>query len=99
MFRTKEQNLNEQTVEITELKKKQMVFIIDIRVIIFQQSKHRLQPQRQLFRYRFRFYLFEFITERKEIFPKLPTYYGIKKIQPWYIKVQAKLEMDFIHLS
>ena len=43
-----------------------------------------------------------FTTERKEIFPKLLTYHEMKKklkIQPWYLQIRVKFQMDFNHLS
>ena len=94
MFKFIEQRFNEQTVELIEAKKKQTVdkieskkrqsvLMADIRIIILETKIHPITVTAPVttpvFPVAFPVFAPTFTTERKEIFPKLPTYHGIKK--------------------
>ena len=115
MFGATEQRLNEhaaqitefrreQAIDKTELKKKQAALMADFRIIILEPrappTPTFIPAPTPAFPVTFPAFAFIFTTERKEIFPKLFTYHGIKKeFQPWYFQVRAKLQVDFTHLS
>ena len=87
----------EQTTDKAELKKEHATQMADFRTILL---KSKIQPAATpIPPVAFPIPAFTFTTERKKIFPNLPTYHGVKKIQPWYFQVRAKFQMDFTHLS
>ena len=43
---------------------------------------------------------FIFTYERREVFPKLFIYHGVKmEFQPWYFQARTKFQVDYTHLS
>ena len=107
MFGVTEQRLNEYAIQMVEFKREQAVdkaefkreqaaLMADFRIIILES---RVPPTPAL-PVAFPAPAFTFTTERKEIFPKLPTYHRVKReFQPWYFQVRVKLQVDFTHLS
>ena len=111
IFGVIEQKLNEQTIQMTELKtitdkielkKKHAVQMADFRTILL---KSKIQPipitiTTPIFSVVFSIFVFTFTTERKKMFPKLFTYHKKnQKNQPWYFQIRTKFQMDFTNLS
>ena len=73
----------EQAADKAELKRKHATQMVDFRTILLES---RIQPATTpVPPVTFPTPAFTFTTERRELFPKLPTYHGVKvEFQPWY---------------
>ena len=65
--------------------------MVDFRIILLKSKIQLIPITTPVFAVAFPTPVFTFTTERKEIFPKLFEYHGIKvEFQPWYFQVRAK---------
>ena len=112
MFRTTEQRFNEQAAQmdaarkkqaaqLAETKKNQAALMADFRALMvntgFPTPASVLAPVLPV---AFPAPAFTSTVERREIFPKLPTFHGVKvEFQPWYLQARAKLQVDCTHIS
>ena len=112
MFRTTEQQFNEQTAQmdaarkeqaaqLVETKKNQATLMADFRVLMVNTGFPAPAPiPAPVLPVAFPAPAFTSTVERREIFPKLFTFHGIKmEFQPWYFQTRAKLQVDCTHLS
>ena len=102
MFGATEQKLNEYVVQMAETKKKTLVdkvetkrkqsaFMADIRIIILETRIYPVTAPTSVFPVASPAPTFTFFTERREVFPKIFIYHGVKKeFQPWYFQIRAK---------